>query len=881
MERRPDPKGLLEYVQKEEQSHRHGKLKVFLGAAPGVGKTYSMLEDALTKLEQGVDVVAGIVETHGRKETELLLKNFEILPKRKIYYRGKELEEFDLDAVLLRHPHLILVDEMAHANAPNSRHNKRWQDIMELLDRGIDVYTTVNVQHVESLNNIITQITGIIVRETVPDTILERAHAIELIDLPPEDLIKRLQEGKVYVPTDVGIAIEHFFRKSNLTALRELALRITAEQVNAEVLLHRQGEQIEKIWPTSERLLVCVGPDSDASMLIRATFRMAKSLQAEWMAVFVETPLFQLSNEASHKISQNLRLAEELCGEILTICGSNIVDEIINLAHNRNITKIIVGKRVKSRWKDLFSRSLADELVRHSHDVDLYILRSDVEKTESKKIIYHRSVTSKSAYLVSFFTVAFCTLINFLLFRYFESSAPVMIYFLGIVFVAIKGYFWPSFLTSILSVLAFGFFFVPPRFTFLTLNTQYLITLITMLLVSQVIANLALLSRRQAKFSQLREQRTATMYLFSKRLAHTRGFNRLLEISVDYIAKVFNSDVLALLPNQVHQMEGVVGNNPNLTISPKEQSVAQWVYELGQIAGLGTQTLPDSEAIYIPLSGTKGPIGVLRVLPKDPDQFLIPEQLHLLEGFSNQTAMALEVDRLQEKATRTELEIETDRVRNILLKYISDNMHPPLVDIMKLANLLIEKSDKLTPTFIQELGNKIYNNSEELNHLVNNLSQIARLEAGITLKKGQHSLTKVVNTTLNSLSRRLGNRLVKVQSLDALPKISFNKVFIEQVFFNIIENATKYTPPNTKISVSAVLENERIIVSIEDEGPGLALEEINRIFEKFYRGQTITHIKGMGLGLAICQKIINLHGGEIWAENRVGGGAVFRFTLPL
>jgi len=826
--------------------------------------------------------VAGVVETHGRKETDVFLKKLEVLPKKSIQYRDKELQEFDLDAALLRRPSLLLVDEMAHTNVPGSRHNKRWQDIMELLDRGIDVYTTLNVQHIESLNNIITQITGIMVRETVPDTIFKRANSIELIDLTPDDLIKRLEEGKVYVPSEVGLAIEHFFRKGNLTALLELALRAVAEQVDAEVLLHRRGESIEKIWPTTERLLVCVGPDQNDSKLIRATCRMAESFHGSWIAVFVETPQVQLSEEENRNIIQNLRLAEFLGGENLIIHGTDISEEIIRFSHDRNITKIILGKKIKSRFKEMFSRSLSDELLDHSDDIDLYILRGDSEKRSFSKTPLRKESTPKTAYLVSLATVVFCTLINFGLYKHLELSTLMMVYFLGVIFVSTRGYFVPALLTSLCSVLSFGFFFVHPLFNFTGLESQKLMTLIVMLGISQLFSHLILFAKQQTKASRIREQRTTALYQLSRQLAVHRGLEDLLEITLRHISSIFESDVMVLLPEKTGQLALMTSNKKEQDLNTKERSVAQWVYELGQIAGLGTETLPDSEAVYVPLLGKKGPIGVLRVKPKQLDRFLIPEQLHLLEGFANQTAMALEVDRLEEEAKQTELEIETDRVRNVLLKYIAGNMRAPLTDIMDSVRTLIQLRDEVNSNSFQTLANSIFYSAEELNHLIDNISQIARLEAHeVTLSKGLHTLTKVIDSALKSLHKKLLNKPVKIHIPETMPKISFNKVFMEQVFFNIIENAIKYTPVDTPIEISAILEKERILISIEDQGPGLALEEINKIFEKFYRGQAITHIKGMGLGLSICQRIINLHGGKIWAENRALGGAVFRFTLPL
>ena len=607
---RPNPKELLEYIKKEELEQlldKQGKLKIFLGAAPGVGKTYAMLESAIEEQKEGVDVVVGLVETHGRQETELLLEKLEVLPKSIINYRGKDILEFDLDLVLKRKPQLVLVDEMAHCNIPGARHNKRWQDILELLDRGINVYTTINVQHIESLNNIITQLINVVVRETVPDTILERARAIELIDLPVEDLIKRLKEGKVYVSSDViGLATDHFFRKDNLIALRELALRVTTEQASAEELLHRMHGSIEKIWPTTERLLVCIGTKLIASKLIRAAFRMAKRLKAKWVAIHVEVPKRRLSEEEHNNIIRNLQLVEQLGGQALTIGGVDIAKEIINFSKNCNITRIILGKSPRSRWKEIFNPSLANQLVSSCNDLDLYILSNEFKnpKRPKKTRIYGTSI------FIGLIVVILCTTINFLFFKYLGLDAS-----------------WS--------------------------NKQYLATLGILLVGSQIIVYLSLLIKRQETFFRNREQHTAVMHLLNKQLAHTRGIDQLLDIAIHHIAQIFDSQVLALLPEvssnispTVYKLVPYTRKNSIITLSPKEQSVAEWVYKLGQVAGLGTQTLPDNNAVYVPLLGSNGSVGVLRVLPKNPNRLLIPEQLHLLENFCNQTAMALEVEML-------------------------------------------------------------------------------------------------------------------------------------------------------------------------------------------------------------------------------------------
>lgn len=875
MDKRADPKKYLEYIQFESV----GKLKIFLGAAPGVGKTYTMLEEAVVRKKEGLDVVVGLVETHGRTETEAFLANLEVLPRRILSYREIEIKEFDLDAALARKPSLILVDEMAHANVPGARHKKRWQDIFELLDRGINVYTTLNVQHIESLNNIITQITGIVVRETVPDTVIDRARAIELIDLPPDDLIKRLVEGKIYLPSDISTATEHFFQKSNLSALRELALRITADKVDIEVLLYKKGESIKKILPATERLLVCVGPDIDSLRLIRSTFRMAKSLHAKWIAVTIETPKLHASEESRQKIMQYLVFAEQLGGETLIIGGTDIATEIVNLAHEHNVTKIILGKKIKSRWKELFNRSLANDLVRQSIDIDLYILRGNSSKDYSKLSNAKKTATLKTTYFLGFLTVIICSVINIFFYTYMQPSSIMLLYLLGIIFVSTKGHKGTAYFTSILSVITINFLFITPLFSLNIQDPKDLIALLGMLLVSLLVAHFTVLTKLQADSMRIREKRIAAIDLLNKQLARTRGLEQLLKISVKHLSEVFNCNVLVLMPDKDLNLIPT-GRHGDKQLDQKEQSVAQWVYELGQIAGYGTETLPDNKAIYIPLIGTKGPIGVLQVLPKEQSQQLLPEQLHFLEWFSNQIAMALEVDRLQEDAKKAELQKVTDQVRNVIMKYISDIMREPLVDIMNSSNGLIEISRQLNSNIIEALGNNIYNNSEEINHLINNISQIAQLESSeFTLTKKPHSLHDVALAALKSLTRRIKHRPIYMRLPNSFPNVPFNKVFLEHVFFNIIENAIKYTPSNSPIDISGILETERVVISIADHGPGLALQEIKRIFLKFYRGQT--NIKGMGLGLAICQKIITIHGGEIWAENRPEGGAVFRFTLPI
>lgn len=603
MNSRPDPTQLLAYVQQQELEDNQGKLKIFLGAAPGVGKTYAMLESAIEALKNGVDVVAGVVETHGRLETKELLNKLDCLPKYVIDYHDKKLLEFDLDAVLKRNPKLVLIDEMAHTNIPGARHNKRWQDILELLARGIDVYTTLNVQHIESLNNIVAQLINIVVQETVPDPILEKAHGIELIDLPVEDLIRRLQEGKVYIAPDViGVATDHFFKKENLIALRELALRVATEQVNAEELLHKTKDSIEKIWPTKERLLVCVGLDAIAPKLIRTGFRMAKRLQAEWIALHIESFTDKSTETENNIINRNLRLVEQLGGQAVNFAGNNIAAEIIKFARNCKITRIVLGRTTRALWKELIMPSIANQLVRLGDSLDLYIISNEIKQIKQ---------ANKN-----------------------HNSKKLIINSAGIIS------------SVIATILAWVF-----TNLLLKLHKNYLIIFIFLMLCMQSIWYLLFLLKKQTKFFCDREQNIATLHLLNKDLARTRGIERLLQVAILHISRSFDSEVLILLPNDPNliPVKLIAHNKYNqiVALSTKEYSIAAWVYNMGQIAGLGTETLSDSNIIYLPMLGTSGKIGVLRVLPNNPNKLLNPGQLHLLENFCNHIALSLEVEVLQ------------------------------------------------------------------------------------------------------------------------------------------------------------------------------------------------------------------------------------------
>ena len=874
---RPNPETFLLRAREEEKQSNRGKLKIYLGAAPGVGKTYTMLEDALAKRSQGLDIIIGIVESHGRKEIESFLRKLEILPRQKIAYHGQEISEFDLDGALKRNPAVILIDEMAHTNAPGLRHAKRWQDIKEILDRGIDVYTTLNVQHIESLNDVVTQIIHTRVKETVPDSMIEMADSVELVDLPSEDLLKRLEEGKIYIPQQVELATEHFFRRGNLSALRELALRVTAERVGEQVLLYRQGQGIKFIWPTKEKLLVCIGADSNANKLIRAARRLAETLHAEWVAVHIDTGL---SQEHRNIAIQNLRLAEQLGAETKILSGMDVTKEIINCARDNNISKIVLGKHIRPFWKSILRDTLSDKVIRHSGEIDIYLITYEVGK-KPKSTIPIKRVIPWGTYVFAIGIVTLTTLIGFPLVKYLHATNIIMLYFITITIVALFGRIGPSILASILSVVLYDYFFISPAHHFFIDDPQHFLTLLVMLLVTQTISHLTILLRKQVEAAHLAEQRTSTLHSLSRQLASTRGVDKLLDTAVSYVAQVFNSEVLVLL-FESNQLSVRAGYGSKLILSEKEQSVAQWVFDLGQIAGLGTDTLPFSDAIYVPLLSSQKAIGVLRVRPIKPEQLFTPEQTHLLEACANQVALAIEVDRLHEQKKESQLQNETDRARGALLEFVSHDLRTPLVAAMGSASTLMEMGNELDARTIKKLAADIYYELEELNRLIKNLLQISYLEAdSIQLQKEEFPISEIINSILNATNKKSDKHRIIVHLPDDLPNVLVDKTLIQDVFVNLIDNAIKFTPKDSQIEISAEVSHENIIVCIEDQGPGIAPDEVDKLFEKFYRGRMLTSERGLGLGLAICRSIVEAHGGKIWADNRKeGGGACFQFSLP-
>ncbi len=872
---RPNPDELLAQVQAEEANRQHGKLKIFFGAAAGVGKTYAMLDAARQQKAEGKDVVVGFVETHRRAETQALLADLEILPPKLVDYRGTRLHEFDLDAALARHPQLILLDELAHTNAPGSRHPKRWQDVEELLAAGINVYSTLNVQHLESLNDVVAQITGVVVRETVPDSILEQADDVELIDLAPDELIRRLKEGKVYVPQMAEQARRNFFRRGNLMALRELALRRTAERVDDQVQAYMRKWGIAETWPVAERILVSVGPGATAGRLLRAGKRMATSLDAEWLAVYVETPEHaHLSQAERDRIAQTLRLAEQLGAETVTLTGARASEELLEFAHSRNVTKIIVGKPARPRWREILFGSVVEELVRKSGDIDVYVITGDRDEPQPPPSERVERTVNWPGYVWAIGVIALCTALDAVLLPYVSLTILVMVYLLAVTLIAARYGAGPSVLASILSVLAFDFFFVPPFYTFAVADTQYLVVFAVMLVVALLISTLTARIQRQADAARQRERRTAALYAMSRELASTASPRRLVDVATKHIGEVMESRVAILLPGPTGQL---VPMDPGFPLDKSERAVAEWAFSHNQPAGLGTETLPGSQAMYLPLTGSHGTVGVLGIEPAHPSHVTAPEQLHLLETFASQTALAIERANLEEESQKAKVQIETERTRNALLSSISHDLKTPLAAITGAATSLMDD----TAGEPRELAQTITEEADRLNRLIGNLLDMTRLEAGaVQVRKEWHALEEVVGAVLTRLDDRLQGRPLAIDIPADLPLVPLDSVLIEQVLVNLLENAIKYTPAKSPIEISANITDDQVLVRIADRGPGIPPGDEERVFDKFYRARP-NGSSGVGLGLTVCRGIVEAHGGKIWAQNRDGSGAVFQFTLPL
>ncbi len=848
-----------------------------------------MLEAARNLRATGTDVVVGYVEPHGRVETERLLEGLERLPTQPIRYRGIVRQEFDLDAALLRHPAILLVDELAHSNLvggePAPRHPKRWQDVEELLDAGIGVWTTVNVQHLESLNDLVAQITGVRQRETLPDRFFNDASDIELIDLPPDDLLARLRAGKVYIADEAATAAERFFRTPNLMALRELALRRVADRVEAAARAFPVDSTRARL--AGDRVMVAVGPDAQAEQLVRAGKRLADALDSEWTVLYVETPaLLRLSDAERNRRIDVLRLAESLGAETVTLDGPTAAATLLEYAKTRNATRVIVGAPKRRGWRAWLRPSTATQLLRHARGFDLTVVALP-ERVEAQRAPGPRATVADSSpirwtrYGWAVVTTLVCSAVAFALYPRFELANLVMVYLLGVTVAGLRFGRGPSVMTAILNVAAFDFFFVPPRFTFAVADVQYLLTFSVMLTVALVIANLVASVRQQTRVAGARERRTALLYAMSRELAATRGISIMARVAVRHLAEVFQCNAVVLLPDFDGKLAYPRDRPLEQSFRSADLAVAQWVADHGRQAGLGTDTLPATTGIYLPLGDERQRLGVLAVLPANPRRVLLPEQRHLLETFAGQIGLALERARLAEVAEAAGLAAERESLRNTLLASISHDLRTPLAVMAGAGSTLAEHGAQLDEETRFSLAHSIEVKAREMSELVSNVLDLMRFESGqVVLRRDWQTLDDLVGTALQRLETRLSGHSVDVRIAADLPPVYVDPTLVVQMFGNLFDNAAKYTPPGTRIGISAVVDGAFVRVVVEDDGPGLPPGDPARLFDKFQRGNGEGTIVGVGLGLAICQAIVRAHGGDIEAYRRRGSGARFEVTLP-
>lgn len=887
---RPNPDTLLLHAQAEEHQQTRGKLKIFLGYVAGVGKTYAMLGAAHQRRAEGVDVVVAYVETHGRVETEEILADLEVIRRKQIEYRGVILPEMDVDAVLARRPQLALVDEFAHTNAPGSRHLKRYQDIEELLAAGIDIYTTLNIQHLESLNDVVAQITGVTVRETVPDRLLDEVNEIELIDLPPAELLQRLKEGKVYVPDQAARAIQKFFRPGNLAALREMAMRRAAERVDDQMRAYMETRAIPGPWPASDRLLVCVGPSPLSERLVRAARRLADPLNAEWMAIYVETPAHAHLRESDRdQVARTMRLAEELGAKAITLVGHHVAETLIEYARRHNVTKIITGKTVRSNWLDFLRNSLVDQIIDRSGNIDVYVISSAPEAASSLNVASLQPHRPWHRYLESFGWIGATTLLSELFHNLISPTNLVMLYLLAVVIVALRLGRGPAILASILSVLAFDFFFVPPRLTFAVSDTQYILTFAGLLVVGLVISTMASRAHDQAEAARRREAQTATLYALSRDLATAVGLEAIMQAVITHIGETFDREVAVFLPEGERLVARAV--SPGFELNEDKQAVATWAFQHGQPAGRGTDSLAAADARYLPLKTARGVVGILALKLARSGLHSTPEQRRLMEAFASQTALAIERARLAETARQAQLLTETEKLQTALFNSISHDLRTPLASITGSLSSILD--DNLDPTAQRELLKTAHEEAQRLNRLVGHLLDMSRLEAGaLKLSRQLCDVQDIIGAALQRLDKMLLNRHINTELPANLPLVSLDFVLVVQALINVLDNAAKYSPPYSPIDIRAALNGEWLEIQIGDRGVGILPEDLTRVFNKFYRGQrpiftSVTNGKqgdwpsGTGLGLSISSGITEAHGGHISAENRPGGGTLITLKFPL
>jgi two-component system sensor histidine kinase KdpD len=876
---RPSPDALLAEARREGR----GRLKIFLGAAPGVGKTYAMLQAAHDRLRDGVDLLAGVVETHGRRETEALVKGLELLPYRQVDYRGRIFREMDIDALLARKPALALVDELAHTNVPGSRHVKRWQDVEEILAAGIDVYATLNIQHLDSLNDVVEQISGVKVRETLPDGVLAGADEIELIDLPPDDLIKRLKEGKVYVPEQARRAIDSFFSPGNLTALREMALRHAAERVDRQMVDYMRAHAIDGPWPARDRIMVCIDERIDADKLVRVTKRAAERRGAAWMAVTVETSsLARLTDEEQDRIAAALRLANQLGGETVTLQGEEVVESLLTYAKERNVTQLVVGRaRRRSGWR---GTTVSDRLIHEAGEITVLVVGGDAPARPILARVKKAVPTDWLGNAFGLIIAAIATGMGFIIDMWLPVASISVAYLLGVMVVAMRVGLQPAILASVASFFAFNFFFTEPRWSFAVSDTQNILTLIFFLIAAVIVSNMASRLRSQVQATRESARRTTNLYDFGRKVTAAATQDDVLWAVVHHVATTIQGKSLVMLPSD----QGLViaaGYPPEDQLDDKSSAAAEWAWSHGKVAGRGSSTLPASLWLFLPLKTARSSVGVVGVQMSEDADLPSPEQMRLLETLADQAAVAIERTTLVADIETARVATERERLRSALLSSLSHDLRTPLVSIMGAASSLISYDDALDTSARHELAQTIQDEAERLNRFVQNLLDMTRLGSGALKPRSDWAdLHDIVGGAVHRAKGLARKHEIKVEIDPKMPLLSVDAVLIEQMFFNLLDNACKYAPANTAVKVWARKRSDHIAIEITDQGPGIPPEDREKVFDMFYRVNLAdSQPAGTGLGLAICRGIVEAHGGSISAEaglNGNGTAIVIRLPLP-
>ncbi len=876
---RPDPDALLAVIQKDEARQKRGKLKIFFGMAAGVGKTYAMLESARQLQIKGADVVVGYVETHRRAETELLLEGLEVIPRQRVEYRGTWLEEMDTDAILARRPEVVLVDELAHTNVPGVRHLKRYQDVQELLEAGINVNTTVNVQHFASRADAVSQITGITIHETVPDSILDMADEIELIDLSPEELRQRLQEGKVYTAERIETAANNFFRIGNLTALREMALRLTAERVDHQLQDYMNIKQIAGPWKSGERLMVAISPSPFSEQLIRWTRRMAYNLEAPWLAAYIETP-HEPSDSAKQRLANHLSLVRNLGGEVVVASGADINEGLLRLAHQRNVTQIIVGKPLRHPLEAILrGGSLVDRLIRASGDIDIYVVTGD--KPEGKRIVRWPTPVPHSMwiqYLVAGVIVSAITVLDLIALPYIGYQAIGLLELLTVLLIAIYVGRGPALLSAVLSALSWNYLFITPRFTLEISKIEDSILFVLYFAIAIFTGNMTARLRTQERQARNNADRTVALYALAREIAGAVNMNDVLQTAVTQLGQVFDAQVAVLLAEE-DKLAPQPHSSSTLKLDNKEYSVGLWAFENGKPAGRFTDTLPSATVQFIPLNTPTRTVGAIGIRTNQQERLSFDQEA-LLETFINQIALVIERELLDEAAEQSAMLKESERLYTTLLNSISHELRTPIATIKGASSSLLHAVTEGDGKAHLELTRDIQSAADRLNRLVENLLDMSRLESGrLQVKQEWCDMSDLIGVAVKNINHYSDNHPIRIHVQPDVPLIQVDFVLMEQVIVNLLDNACNYTPPGTQITIEAKVAGQYVEVVVSDAGNGIPSDALERIFEKFYRLPG-TPTGGTGLGLSISRGLVEAHGGTLNAENLPEGGAKFTLRLP-